>query len=184
MLSRFVIAFLQRGKHLLISWLQSLSIVILEPKKTISVTFLLLPHLFAMKWWDQMPRSYFFECWVSTSFSTLSFTLIKRLFSSSSISAFRVVSSAYLRLLIFLPEILMLASDSSSPVFHSSWKLSKQDGSIQPCCTPFLILNRPFVPCPVLTVASWSAYRFLRRQVRWSGIPISLTTIYKQLVKN
>ena len=29
------------------------------------------------------------------------------------------------------------------------------------------------VPCPVLTVASWPAYRFLRRQVRWSGIPIS-----------
>ena len=28
-------------------------------------------------------------------------------------------------------------------------------------------------PCPVLTVASWSAYRFLKRQVRWSGIPIS-----------
>ena len=25
---------------------------------------------------------------------------------------------------------------------------------------------------PVLTVASWPAYRFLRRQVRWSGIPI------------
>ena len=30
------------------------------------------------------------------------------------------------------------------------------------------------VPCPVLTVASWPAYRFLRRQVKWSGIPISL----------
>ena len=29
------------------------------------------------------------------------------------------------------------------------------------------------VPCPVLTVASSLAYRFLRRQVRWSGIPIS-----------
>ena len=29
------------------------------------------------------------------------------------------------------------------------------------------------VPCPALTVASWTAYRFLRRQVRWSGIPIS-----------
>ena len=29
------------------------------------------------------------------------------------------------------------------------------------------------VPCPVLTVASWTAYRFLRRQARWSGIPIS-----------
>ena len=31
--------------------------------------------------------------------------------------------------------------------------------------------GRPAVPCPVLTVASWPAYRFLKRQVRWSGIP-------------
>ena len=38
MLSRFVIAFLPRSKHLLISWLQSLSTVILEPKKIKSVT--------------------------------------------------------------------------------------------------------------------------------------------------
>ena len=30
-----------------------------------------------------------------------------------------------------------------------------------------------FFSCPVLTVASWPAYRFLRRQVRWSGMPIS-----------
>ena len=29
-------------------------------------------------------------------------------------------------------------------------------------------------PCPVLTVASWPVYKFLRRQVRWSGVPISL----------
>ena len=33
--------------------------------------------------------------------------------------------------------------------------------------------NQSVIPCPVLTVASWSAYRFLRRQVRWSDIPIS-----------
>ena len=39
-------------------------------------------------------------------FSLSSFTFIKRLFSSSSLSAIRVVSSAYLRLLILLPEIL------------------------------------------------------------------------------
>ena len=39
--------------------------------------------------------------------------------------------------------------------------------------TPFLIWNQSVVPCPVLTVASWPAYRFLRRQVRWSGIPVS-----------
>ena len=38
-LSRFVIAFLPRSKHLLISWLQSPSAVILEPKKIKSVTF-------------------------------------------------------------------------------------------------------------------------------------------------
>ena len=33
--------------------------------------------------------------------------------------------------------------------------------------------NQSVVPCPVLTVASWPAYRFFRRQVRWSGTPIS-----------
>ena len=38
MLSRFVIAFLSRRKHLLISWLQSPSAVILEPPKIKSVT--------------------------------------------------------------------------------------------------------------------------------------------------
>ena len=38
----------------------------------------------------------------------------------------------------------------------------------------FPILNQSVVPCPILIVASWPAYRFLRRQVRWSGIPISL----------
>ena len=38
----------------------------------------------------------------------------------------------------------------------------------------FSDLEPVVVPCPVLTVASWPAYRFLRRQVRWSGIPISL----------
>ena len=50
-------------------------------------------------------------------------------------------------------------------------KLNKQGGNIQPWCTPFPIWNQSVVPCPVLTVASWPAYRFLRRQVRWSGIP-------------
>ena len=49
MLSRFVIAFLPRSKHPLISWLQSLSMVILKPKKIKSVIFPLFPHLYAMK---------------------------------------------------------------------------------------------------------------------------------------
>ena len=45
---------------------------------------------------------------------------------------------------------------------------------MQPWCTPFPIWNQSVVPCPVLTVASWPAYRFLRKQVRWSGMPISI----------
>ena len=49
------------------------------------------------------------------------FTFIKRLFSSSLLSALRVVSSAYLRLLIFLQAILMPACDSSSLAFYTMY---------------------------------------------------------------
>ena len=45
---------------------------------------------------------------------------------------------------------------------------------MQPWCTPFPIWNQSVLPCPVLTVASWSANRFLRRQLRRSGILIFL----------
>ena len=55
MLPTFVIAFLPRSKHLLISWLQSLSTVILEPKKISLSLFPLFPYLFAMKRWNWMP---------------------------------------------------------------------------------------------------------------------------------
>ena len=54
MLSRLVITFLPRSKSLLISWLQSPSAVILEPKKIKSDTVSTVSHLFAMKWWDRM----------------------------------------------------------------------------------------------------------------------------------
>ena len=84
--------------------------------------------------------------------------------------------SVYLRLLIFLPEILIPACASSSPAFHmmySAHKLNKQGDNIQPWRTSFPICNQSVVPCVVLTIASWPAYRFLRRLVRWSGIPTS-----------
>ena len=55
MLSRSFITFLPRSKHLLISWPQSPSSVILEPPKIVCHCFQLFPHLFAMKQWDQMP---------------------------------------------------------------------------------------------------------------------------------
>ena len=48
MLPRLVIAFLPRSKRLLISWLQSPSAVILEPKKLKSVTVSTVSHMFAM----------------------------------------------------------------------------------------------------------------------------------------
>ena len=108
-------------------------------------------------------------------FSLFSFTFIKKL-SSSSLSAIRVVSSAYLRSLVFLLAILIPACASLSPVFlmmFSACKLNKQGDNIQPWQTPSPIWNQSIVPCPVLIVASWPAHRFLRRQVRWSDIPIS-----------
>ena len=55
MLSRLVMAFLPRSKHLIISWLQSPYAVIWEPPKTKFRTASIVPHLFAMKLWDQMP---------------------------------------------------------------------------------------------------------------------------------
>ena len=145
---------------------------------------LLFPLLFAMKCWDWISWSQFFEWWVlKPAFSLSSFTFMKRFFSSL-FSAIRVVSSAYLRLLIFLPEILIPACSSSSLAFcliSSACKLNKQGDNIQPWHTPFPIWDLSLVPYKVLTVASWPAYRFLRRQVRWSGIPISLGIFHNLL---
>ena len=77
----------------------------------------------------------------------------------------------------YLSEILIPACAISSLTFckmYSSYKLNKKGGNIQPWYTPFLIWNQSVVPCPVLTVASWPAHRFLRRRVKCFGIPTSL----------
>ena len=55
---------------------------------------------------------------------------------------------------------------------YSAYKLNKQGDNIQPWRTPFPIWNQSVVPYPVLTFASWPAYRFLKRHVRWSGMLI------------
>ena len=113
--------------------------------------------------------------WVLSQLFHSPLSLSSRLFSSSSPSAIRVVSSAYLWLLIFLPTILIPACASSSPAFlmmYSAYKLNKQGDNIQPWHTPFPIWNQSVVPCPVLTVASWPAYKVL--QVVW----------YSHLLKN
>ena len=64
MLSNFVMALLPRSKRFLISWSQSLSKVILERRQWNLTLFPLFLHLFTMKWWDWMPWSVFFDCWI------------------------------------------------------------------------------------------------------------------------
>ena len=112
MLSRFAIAFLPHKLHLLILWLQSPSAVILEPPKiksvTVSIVSLSICYEMILVFWMFSFKS---------GFSLCSFTFIKRLFGSFSLSAIRVVSSAYLRLLIFLPAILIPAYASPSSAF-------------------------------------------------------------------
>ena len=102
MLSRLAIAFLARRKHLLISWLQSSSALILEPKKIAYHCFHCFP--ISLPWSDgtRYHDLHFLMLSFKPTFSLSSFIFIKRLFSSSSLSAIRVMSSAYLRLLIFL----------------------------------------------------------------------------------
>ena len=110
MLSRLVITLLPRSNHPLISWLQSPSAVILEPPKikydTISTVSPSISHEVMQP--DAMILVFQMLSFKPT-FSLSSFTFMKRLFNSSSLSAKRVMSSAYLRLLIFLPAILIPA---------------------------------------------------------------------------
>ena len=148
MLSRFVIAFLPRGKCLLISWLQSTSTVILESKKIKSVTVSIVSPSICHEVMGPDAMILVFSMWIlSQLFHSLLSPFIKRLFSSSSLSPIRVASSAYLRLLIFLQAILILACASSSPAFlmiYSVCKSNKQGDNIQLWHTPLQILTSLF----------------------------------------
>ena len=106
MLSRLVITFLPRSKHLLLSWQQSPSSIILEPppKKSATVSTVSPSICHEVMGPDDMMLVFLILSFKPV-FSLYSFTLIKRLFSSSSLSAIRVVSSAYPRLLMFLLPI-------------------------------------------------------------------------------
>ena len=134
MLSRLVLTFFPRSKHLLTSWLQSPSSVILEPPKIKSLTVSIVSPSICheVMGLDAMILVFWMLSFKPT-FSLSPFTFIKRLFSSSLLSAIRVVSSAYLRLLIFLPEILIPACASSCPAFgmmYFAYKLNNQGDNI------------------------------------------------------
>ena len=120
MLSRFVIAFLPRRKHLLISWLQSLSTVILEPKKIKSVTVSIFSPIYLL--WSDGAGCMILVFWMlnfKPAFSLSLYTFIRRFFCSSSLYAIRL-SSTYLGLLIFLWQSwfqLVL-----HPAWHFAWR--------------------------------------------------------------
>ena len=107
-------------------------------------------------------------CYLSFLYVSLSsFTFIKRLFSSSSLSAIRVVSFA-------LSEVVDISPGNPDSIFsfiqdgisHDvlCTELNKHGDNIQPCHTPFPILNQSVAPCSVLTVASWPTYRFVSQE--------------------
>ena len=76
----------------------------------------------------------------------------------------------------YIPQIsdITLMSSPEFCMMYFACELNKQGHNIEPCYTPFLISNQSVVRSLVLTVASLPIYRFLRRRVRWSVIPISL----------
>ena len=112
---------------------------------------------------------------------------LERLFSSSLLSAIMVVSSVYLKLLIFLPAIFIPACALFSPAFHvmysaytlyltyiARWQYTALMSSVP---------NLEPVHCSMSSsnfcFLTWC--RFLRRQVRWSDIPISFRIFHSLL---
>ena len=121
--------------------------------------------------------------WTAARQASLSITNSWSLLKLMSIKSV-MPSNPYLRLLIFLPAFLIPACASSSLAFdmmYPAYKLYKQGDNIQPWHTLFPIWNQSISPCPVLTVDSCPARRFLRRQERRSGIPIHLRNFHSLL---
>ena len=158
MLSRFVITFLPRSKRLSASWLQSPFAVILEPRKMKSVPVSIVSSSVCREVMGLDAIIFIF--WVlnfKPAFSLSSFTFIKRLFSSSSLSVIRVLSSAYLRLLIFLLVILIPACASYCLAFHMLYFTSVQFScSVVSDSLQSLGLQHTRPPCPSPTPRVYS----------------------------
>ena len=185
MLSRVVIAFLPRSKHLLIWGLQSPLAVILEPKIIKSGTVSIVSPSICLE--VMGPDAMILVLWM------LSFK------PALSLSSFTFSSRGSLVLLHFLPwgwchlhiwGYWYFSQQSwfqlvLHPAQHFAWctlhRSSISSVTCTTCLSPFPIWNQSIVPCPVLTVASWPAYRFLRKQVKRSGIPIPLTMFHSLL---
>ena len=141
-----------------------------------------------MKWWNWMLCTSFFECWVLSqifhsplppspkgSFVPLHFLLLK-------LYHLHIGSCWYFSQQSWLQDSSLRVIQPAFYMMYSAYNLNKQGDNIQPWCTLFPIWNQSVVPCLFLTAASWPAYRFHRRQVRWSGIPISLRIFHSLLL--
>ena len=136
MLSRLVITFLLRSKCLF----NFMAAVIIcsdfgAQENAVCHCFHCFPiYLPWSKWWDQMPWSSFFECWVLSQIFTFLFHLHQEALQFLFTFCHKMIYSAYLRLLVFPLAILIPACASSSPAFHMiyfSYKLNKQGDNIQ-----------------------------------------------------
>ena len=114
----------------------------------------------------------FFECWVLSQVFISSLTL-----SRGSLVPLHFLQLGWYHLHVwgcwYFPGNLDSSLCPTFRMIYSAFKLNKQGDNIQPCHTPFPILNQSVVPCLVLIFASSPTYRFFRRQVKWSGTPIS-----------
>ena len=127
-LSRFVIAFLPRSKCLNFVAEVTVHGDVGAQENKVCHCFHCFPIYLP---WSDGTSCHYLSVWMLSfmpAFSLSFCTLIKRFFSSFLLSAFRVVSSATLRLLIFLPAILILACVSSSlpfPMMYSPYGLPR-----------------------------------------------------------
>ena len=165
MLSRLVITFLPRSKHLLISWQQSTTAVILgPPKNKVSHCFHCFP--IDLPWSDGTGcHMLVFWNWVLSQL-----TLLFHFHQEAHEFFFTFCHKGDVICISQVVDVSPGNLDSSVCLafcmMYFAYKLNKQDDNIQPWFTPFPIWNQSVVPCPILTVASWPAYRFLKRQGR------------------
>ena len=136
-----------------------------------------------MKWWDQEPWSSSFKCWVLSHFfhsplspSSRDFLVPLHFLPISVICISEVVGISIGNL-----DFSLWVHPCQQFMWYSACKLSKQGDNIQPWRTPFPIFKQSIVPCLVLTVASCSAYRFLKRKVMWFGI-LTCLRIFQNLL--
>ena len=184
-LSRLVIAFLPRSKHLLISWPQSPFTVILKPKK---IKFVIV-SCFSPSICQEVIGldAMIFIFWI-LSFKPAFHSPLSPSLRGSLVPLHFLPLECYLciwGISVYLRNPGNLDSNLwfiQPGISHDILCVEvKQGDNIQSCCTPFPILNQSVVPFKVLTVDSWLGYRLLRRQVRWSDIADSLRIFHRRI---